>query len=657
MIANYWQRYCAKNDTIGFFGPVGWARFVPEGEPVNARSGPTLLANRRVFFEVWCIDALAEMLAAREEFMPWLLPRRPPGIRLEGETLYSPSKKPFDLPANEAEVLKTCGGEKTARQIADELLRYKSNLFTGEIEIYQLLRELRNRELILLTPPIPSGARPDEALRRALDRIEDESIHKQMAEPLLKLEASRDEVACAAGHPEKLELALSQMESLFTGLTGMSATRAEGKTYAGRTLVYEDCRRDTEVEIGPQIVDALARPLSLILNSARWFTFNAASRYKETLEEVYRDLATQTGSSTVEASSFWARMQAALYGSKDDPSLAIQSTLQERWSEILRIAPEQKSLNYSSEQLLPRVLESFPAPRPGWQYARYHSPDVMIATRGIDALRRGEFQLVLGEMHIAVNTLSWAFFLEQHPCPVELFRAVELDLPEPRLAPMPPKYWPGRTSRCQNVLLSPKDTCLEFASDSPGLLDSRSLPIGAFVVTRDGGEIVIRDREGSMQFSVLDTFAEGLMSQVVNAFKIKAPGQHTPRVTIDRLVVSRESWLFAPSDLSFAFEKSEPHRFLAARRWAGSLGLPRFLFFKSPVEVKPCFLDLHSPIFVNLFSRIIRRTFDSDPEHPISVSEMLPAPDQVWLPDASGNLYSCELRIVAVDLFRRERTC
>ncbi|MGD0067774.1 MAG: lantibiotic dehydratase, partial [Streptosporangiaceae bacterium] len=25
LIANYLQRYCLKNDTIGFFGPVGWA--------------------------------------------------------------------------------------------------------------------------------------------------------------------------------------------------------------------------------------------------------------------------------------------------------------------------------------------------------------------------------------------------------------------------------------------------------------------------------------------------------------------------------------------------------------------------------------------------------------------------------------------------------
>ncbi|RAS34637.1 lantibiotic biosynthesis dehydratase-like protein, partial [Streptomyces avidinii] len=26
LVAHYWQRFCVKNDTIGFFGPVGWGR-------------------------------------------------------------------------------------------------------------------------------------------------------------------------------------------------------------------------------------------------------------------------------------------------------------------------------------------------------------------------------------------------------------------------------------------------------------------------------------------------------------------------------------------------------------------------------------------------------------------------------------------------------
>ncbi|MEU1697391.1 lantibiotic dehydratase, partial [Streptomyces hirsutus] len=27
LVAHYWQRFCVKNDTIGFFGPVGWGRW------------------------------------------------------------------------------------------------------------------------------------------------------------------------------------------------------------------------------------------------------------------------------------------------------------------------------------------------------------------------------------------------------------------------------------------------------------------------------------------------------------------------------------------------------------------------------------------------------------------------------------------------------
>src|SRR5262245_3940755 len=30
LVASYWQRYCVKNDTIGFFGPLAWSRMAQE---------------------------------------------------------------------------------------------------------------------------------------------------------------------------------------------------------------------------------------------------------------------------------------------------------------------------------------------------------------------------------------------------------------------------------------------------------------------------------------------------------------------------------------------------------------------------------------------------------------------------------------------------
>ena len=42
LITRYWQRYCAKNDTIGFFGPTAWVSLDPEAPAVRAHHGDRL---------------------------------------------------------------------------------------------------------------------------------------------------------------------------------------------------------------------------------------------------------------------------------------------------------------------------------------------------------------------------------------------------------------------------------------------------------------------------------------------------------------------------------------------------------------------------------------------------------------------------------------
>ena len=79
--------------------------------------------------------------------------------------------------------------------------------------------------------------------------------------------------------------------------------------------------------------------------------------------------------------------------------------------------------------------------------------------------------------------------------------------------------------------------------------------------------------------------------------------------------------------------------------------MPRFVFTKSSVEVKPFYVDFASPIYVNIFAKVVRRTLETGGENPlILVSEMLPTADQAWLPDNEGERYTSELRIVALDL-------
>lgn len=651
LVANYLQRYCMKNDTIGFFGPVGWSRIVDSGEAIVARPGKTLIAARKVFFEVWCIDALASVLNIDESLKPWIAPRLMPFARVEGATLYLPDKKSVELSPEQAAILRICDGNRTAKEIAADLMRGVSPALKSEDAAYDLLELLKEQGLIWWALEVPITPNPEQQLRRLLERIEDQSLREATGAALDKMESARINIARATGNAEELDRAMNNLEATFTALTDLNASRHPGEMYAGRTLVYEDCRRDIEIDIGPQIIESLGPPLSLILASARWFTFEAAKLYRKTFDEVYEQLVAQSGSHAVDLTSFWYRIRKLIFDDEKRPADSLLRTLQARWSSILSIPPGESRVNIASEQLHPLVLESFAAPCPGWSLARHHSPDIMIAASSLEAIRRGQYQLVLAEIHIAVDTLDAWTFVVNHPSPEKLFAAFELDMKEPRVVPIIPKDVWGQCSRVTPAMVGAKDIRIEFSHDPSDTPREKTFPVSAFLVERSDAGLVVRTRDWRYCFDLIETFALILTANVSNSYRLLSPCSHTPRITFDRLIVSRESWSLFPTEIEFAFEKDAASRFVAARRWASKNGLPRFVFFKAPLEIKPVFVDFDSPIYVDSFARAIRRTKDAGGINQlIHVSEMVPDPTQLWLPDAQGHRYTSEFRIVALDL-------
>jgi len=278
----------------------------------------------------------------------------------------------------------------------------------------------------------------------------------------------------------------------------------------------------------------------------------------------------------------------------------------------------------------------------------------MIAAPSVEAVAAGAYQLVLGEIHPAFNALPCGAFMPQHPSPEKILEALDQDLPEPRVIPVLPRNWPALTARTVRVPRSKKDYYLSFVDDCDGPpLESRSLPIAACVVREVDGEVRVELRDRSRWFDVVEVAGEALSSLVVDNFRLLPVQRHTPRVLIDGFVFSRETWRFAPQEMAFAGESEEMARYLGMRRWARKHGLPRLVFVKSPGERKPVFIDLESPLFCNLLSKLVRSWQRSGNEAPFSVVEMVPGPDQTWLVDGRGARYTSELRIVAVDLSPR----
>jgi hypothetical protein len=67
VVARYWQRYCSKNDTIGFFGPLAWGELRDDG-PALTQHSRGLVRERTVHIETWCLERFLQTVTDD----PWL---------------------------------------------------------------------------------------------------------------------------------------------------------------------------------------------------------------------------------------------------------------------------------------------------------------------------------------------------------------------------------------------------------------------------------------------------------------------------------------------------------------------------------------------------------------------------------------------------------
>jgi hypothetical protein len=637
LVASYLQRYATKNDTIGFFGPIGWGTVGTAAAPVTARPGTELVRTRATYFEHWSLEALARALD-RQIDRKRVRPRRLPMYWVDGTTLHHPIGRRSTLPIEFARVLSACDGMTPASEIASSLARDPSLDLGGEDEVFEILEQLADRGMINWKLEVPSHLPDPEAYLRELLAGSVASL-----ETLDALVRSKDRVH-ESRSPDELDEAMADLEGLFEATVSERATRNEGKVYAGRTLVYQDCVRDLDLELGAPFVEAIAGPLALLCSSARWLTARIADRYRDLFVREYRALASERGQPQVDYVSFWQRVEGSFGGpGAPTPEMIrpVLAELQEAWTAILGVDFDAETVVRRTGDIEERVRERFDVAAPGWPMARYHAPDILVSARGLDAFQRGEFLVVLGELHVGTSTLMTPFRLRHHPSAGDLIRCFEEDLGEGRwIIPVIPSE---RTSRADPHSVSPRDLDLETGEARSWRPRDRSLAVGSLFLEEVEGRLWVTSRELDERFEVTAFFAHFMCYDSIQRFSILPAAAHTPRITIDRVVVARETWRFDPEDVPFARLEAPVDRFLGARRFQKARGLPRHVFIKVPEEPKPCYADFDSPIFVELLCRILRRASR------ITLSEMLPGLDESWVTGGSNERYTCELRMTVLD--------
>ncbi|GER90130.1 hypothetical protein KDW_42920 [Dictyobacter vulcani] len=657
LITKYLTRYCTKNDSIGFFGPVGWAQWQADAStPISVEPGPQLLSQRNVFFETWGIDMLGELLARDPALRPWARPRPMPALCLDGNNLLLPFGSPVTLSPLEATVFAACNGQRSAREIVQQVVEADSQVTPDAI--YTILETFHNQQRLCWSFEVSmEGRYPEQALRHLLQDVQPVELRQRACESLDLLEQKRAAVSAAAGNQELLAVALADLNQAFSACTQQSATRLAGEMYAARTLAYEDCQRDIQVTLGPSLQHELEQPLLLLVKSARWFTAEAARRYAHAYFAIYRDLVQKTGSARVNFVAFWSWMQPLMDASSPQaPIHEVILEFQQRWAHILQLPDGQSHVNYSCAELRSRVEQAFAASAPGWRGACYHSPDILISASDPAAIANGEYSLVLGEFHQAINTMDGSALVGQHPDPDALIQAFCHDLPDPLIIPLAPRHF-MRGNRTQQVFMSEKDWRFVYGTDTAGYDPQKTLLYGNLVLEEQAGELVVSTRDGQQQFPLLHVL-EGFLSPLVcDHWQLLPVAQHTPRISFDRLVICREAWRFLPEELPFLSSQNLLEEYTELRRWIRENSLPRFLFVRISGERKPFYVDTASPISVQILIKALRQVQTGyKQEHPVVFSEMLPDPEHAWLMDAQNNHYTSELRVVIVDRAGRTPT-
>lgn len=622
-LMSYLQRLAVKNETNSFFGPVNYGRIDPQSEP-NLRLRRTgELAGRVTFAAQWVVQELADAIAADPSVRPHLRPRR--GVR---------GVPPAAGDRSVARLYALSDGGRSVAQLAAVLGEEWPRTWRRASE----LAEAGFLVTGLLVPPDLSD--PLRWLLGWLSGLPADCPARRRWQPVAAGLAARIAAFATAG-PDQRPARLAELEQEFQSLGQRESRRHGGQMYADRGLLYEECRGDlASVVFGGAVAADLTTRLEPVLRLAETEAVRQWQRDQRAATALWRRLAGPDGS-PVPIRDYLRELAARPIpagGGGEDAADELDA-YHDQLRQLVRKHSDGRVARLRGDDLpAPPAVAAVPEPAP-W---RLTSLDLMIEAAGPGALARGDYRLVVGEVH--PQPLIWAFptghFLtaEQRRELDGALRAVvaahpagaeAVSIAHTRSSKVYPYPLPGRVMELR-----------------PRLPTTGAIPISDVEVRpRDGGVCWWSDRAGWLRlYPPLRRRHDRLDPVAPFAFPAAVPplidcGEYTPRVEVDGVVLQRERWVLAGS--RFGRPGDDFDRFLAAWRFKQRHGLPDRVFVRVPHERKPVFVDFANAFLVELFAYLCR------PSTTVVVTEALPDLDRQWLAGPRGR-HTCELRTIAV---------
>ncbi len=618
-LTGYLQRVAAKNETASFFGPINYGDFTGPGEE---RPLAGTVAGRHAYLAYWVVRALADRIAEDPAVRPHLRPRLSPLARpaADGSHVVLARTRTVPLAGPAAALLALVDGERTAAELA-------AAAGLPVAEAVAELDRLAARHVVVHTIDLPvTEPRALEALTALVGALPESCpARTPWLARLTRLRELQQDFA-GAGFARRREL-LERLEREAGELTGLDARRAGGQLYADRLVITEECLGDRDpLRLGPDVRALLTAELAPVLEL---LAAVAVDRHDELTATAREALGLGEGD----------RIPLPRYLAKpwpDEPATARAG----RWQR----AVEDRLAGHDPVVLDPAEIAVDPAPLAG--RALVCSPDVMIVAPSLEAVRAGEFTLVLAESHDTVLLWGWALQFLADPQAAQdagaaLLARLDTDRPLANMltskrAKIVPFEFPGPTVE---------------AAQRSHRTDGATIPVGEVdVVVHDGrlelsapGHPELLLHNGELESPAHNVLAPPRVRPVV--FGGPGPG-HTPRITVGRTVLQRERWSIARAELVPVPTKADTAQdtafaqLTAVRRAAREHGLPRWVFAKIPGERKPVLLDTRGLFLAELVAHL------SSSAERLTLSEMLPGPEDLWF-DGPAGAHCSELRLSA----------
>lgn len=619
-LVSYLQRFCAKNDTASFFGPLNYGDFT--GEPANELAGPGAehVRRREVFMAYWGVMALADLLGADPAIRPYLRPHCSPlcDFELQARKIRLPQGRTLALSTQEAQLLALIDGQRTLENIAIE---------TGLVveTAFESLQRFVQAHLIVLRPEPPvTDVRPLEWLLKWVEQLPPSCTTRgQWLKVTGEFKRLQDRFA-QAPFPERREI-LAQIEAQMTDLTGQQARRGDGQLYADRLLLYEECLGGlSPLALGPTFAAELQRQLAPVLDL-----------YAAHAHALYEQLCAYGETLLKE----WAP-------DGKGPFLDFVGHLRAKQGEIFKAqqTPVQEALltwlkDFADRQVVAVNLQVLP---PLDRAALQHhvlltSPDVMLLARDEEALRAGDFRIVMAECHDTLMVWGWAISFHAQRTHVQddataflarvcRERTMANVLASKRVKIVPFEY-PGPTIEVMAI------------SEKPA---SERIPVSKVTTTLEDGQPRLQAPGWpslTLYNGELPTLAHTLFAPPRVVPPSVVLGRHTPRLTLHKAIIQREQWRVSRTELLVGnYQGASFELFLDMQRAARQLHLPRYFFIRVQGEGKPVMIDRANYFLLELLAYLLPK------EGEVTLSEALPGPEELWLRGDKG-AYCAELRL------------